>query len=93
MRSHLFPTFTMDAENFERALSVITNLTEELHLSCSYWRQGPWYAISFKDQAINHGIYYTAKHEQKMINALTKEVEFDLVYVAEDTFNNGKSIS
>lgn len=93
MRNHLFPAFTMDADSFERSLPIITNLSKKLDLPCHCWRQGAWYAIAFKDQAVNHGLYYTAKHEQIMIDMLKNEVIFDLFYVAEDTFNNGKSIS
>jgi len=93
VRNHLFPTFTMDADSFERSLPIITNLAQKLALSCHCWREGAWYAIAFKDQAVDHDFYYTAKHEQIMINKLKKEIVFDLFYAAEDTFNNGKAIS
>lgn len=92
MRSHLFPTFTMDAENFELAIPIISTLAEELDLPCCYWRQGSGYAFSFKDLAVNHSIYYTAKHEQIIIDRLQREVEFNLSYVTEETFNKGKII-
>lgn len=92
MRNHLYPTFAVDHENFERALPVALNLSKEFNLPCRFWQIGDWYAISFKDQAINHGFYYSHKHENELIENLQKKVEFQLLYSKEENFAKGKDL-
>ncbi|WP_031513195.1 hypothetical protein [Desulfofalx alkaliphila] len=93
MRSHLYPTFAVDHENFEKALPVALGLSQKLNMPCRYWKTGDYYVIAFKDQAINRGFYYTHKHEQEMISVLENHIDFHLVYTKEEKFQNGKKLS
>lgn len=92
VRSHLYPTFAVDHENFEKAIPVAIHLSQELDLPCRYWKTGDFYVISFKDQAVNQGFYYTHRHEEELIVGLESRIDFHLVYTKEEKFNNGKEL-
>ncbi|MEG6614866.1 hypothetical protein V6C27_00265 [Peptococcaceae bacterium 1198_IL3148] len=92
MRYHLYPTFAVDHENFEKALPVALNLSKRFNLPCRFWQSGDLYAISFKDQAINHGFYYSHKHESELIANLESQIDFQLLYAKEEAFEKGKEL-
>ncbi|MTI81513.1 MAG: hypothetical protein FH758_11655 [Firmicutes bacterium] len=93
MLNYLYPTFALDHENFERALPVAMDLSQQLNLPCRYWKIGDWYVISFQDQAVNKGFYYTHQNENELVDGFEKHVDFQLVYTKENKFEKGKELA
>ncbi len=92
MRSYLYPTFTLDNENFERALPIALSLSKKFQLPCRIWKSGDWFAISFQDKAINHGFYYSHQHENDLRAAFERYADFKLIYAKENIFAQGKDL-
>lgn len=93
MRSYLYPSFALDDDNFEKAIPVAMNLSQEYNLPCRFLKKGQYYIIVFKDQAINQGFYYTHRHAEQLVSTLEKSADFQLVYSSEKSFIIGKELS
>ncbi|AEG61621.1 hypothetical protein [Desulforamulus ruminis] len=89
MRSYLFPAFTMESEDFERALPMALKFSKSHNIPCRVLKEGDLYAICFRDKAIARGIVYGHLHEKELDKNFGKYAIADTVYLREEDFERG----
>ncbi|SHK22858.1 hypothetical protein [Desulforamulus aeronauticus] len=89
MRSHLYPAFTMESEEFERALPVAMKFSKTHEVPCRVLREGTLYAICFEDVAVPRGIVYGHQYEKELEKKLGKYAIQEIVYLSREQFEQG----
>lgn len=86
MRSYLYPAFTMESEDFERALPVALKFSKTYGLPCRVIKEGDLYAICFRDKAVSRGIVYSHLYEKELEKNLGKYAASDVFYLSQEEF-------
>ncbi|SHE92119.1 hypothetical protein SAMN02745133_01431 [Desulforamulus putei DSM 12395] len=89
MRSYLYPAFTMEPEDFERALPAAVKFSQTHDIPCRVLRQGELYTICFKDKAVARGIVYGHRYEKELDRTFRKYAIYDVVYLKKEEFEKG----
>ncbi|MEW6063856.1 MAG: hypothetical protein ACOY3U_00180 [Bacillota bacterium] len=91
MRSHLYPAFTMEPEDFERALPAAIKFSQNHDIPCRVLRQGDLYTLCFEDKAVSRGIVYSHRYEEELDRKFRKYAIYDVVYLTKEEFAKGLS--
>lgn len=89
MRSHLYPAFTMESEDFERALPKAIKFSQAHDLPCRVLKQGDLYAICFEDKAVNRGIVYGYLHEKELESKFGNYTIGEVIFLSKEEFAQG----
>ncbi|MDO7786978.1 hypothetical protein [Desulforamulus aquiferis] len=89
MRSYLYPAFTMEPEDFERALPTAIKISKTYDIPCRVLKQGDLYAICFQDKAVSKGIVYGHLYEKELDKNLGKYAITDVFYLTQEDFEQG----
>lgn len=89
MRSHLYPAFTMEPEDFERALPAAIKFSQTHDIPCRVLRDGDTYTICFEDKAVSRGFVYGHQHEKELDRKFRKYAMYDVFYLNKEDFVKG----
>ncbi|GAB6158786.1 hypothetical protein JCM39194_19860 [Desulfotomaculum varum] len=89
MRSYLYPAFTMEPDEFERALPAAVKFSQTHHIPCRVLKQGDLYTLCFEDKAVARGIVYGHRYEVELDRAFRKYAIDDVVYLKKEEFEKG----
>lgn len=89
MRSYLYPAFTMESEDFERALPQAIKFSQTHQLPCRVIKEGDLFAICFQDKAISQGIVYGHQYEKELDSKFSKYAIMEIIYLRQEDFEKG----
>lgn len=91
MRSYLYPTFTMESEDFEKALPLAIKFSQTHEVACRVIKEGELYGLCFEDKAIAKGIVYGHQYEKELDKKFSKYSICEIIYLKKADFEKGIS--